>query len=268
MKATISEGENLSEIQSLTDRAESLSQAVDWWNTAMIWALVFAAIAAIVVVATTRRAITSAKQLSSAQEELIRAKDRQLAIDLRDKDAKIADAVRGSSEANLRAEEAKERAMNTGKEVAKLQTEAADAKRRQAEAEKQLAEVKIRQTPRNLRRPSDMVLSILKTAPPGKAKIWYQQADAESALFAMGLNFRLRDAGWQILEYKAIPSSIVYGAGNQDIDFLMRDLLVIHSSDSLQALVRVLQLAAITWGGLGDPKLPDDTPRIIIHPKP
>jgi len=82
------------------------------------------------------------------------------------------------------------------------------------------------------------------------------------------LQLRLRDAGWQILGFKAIPSSIVYGAGNEDIDFLMRDLAVGFPSDSVQALVRAMNAAAITVGGLGDPKLPDDTLRIIIHPKP
>jgi hypothetical protein len=231
-----------------------LESASSWANVAVVALTLFAAVAGVL-------AWHFPSKLSAVKDAaLVRFQDEaKVAISL-------ADAR--SAEANEKAAEANERAVNAGKEVVVLQKEAAEARRRQAEAEKQLAEVKIRQTPRNLRIPSDMVLSILNTAPPSKAIIWYQQADAESALFAMGLNLRLRDAGWQILEYKAIPSSIVYGAGNQDIDFLMRDLHVIHSSDSLQALVRVLELAAITWGGLGDPKLPDDTPRIIIHPKP
>ena len=173
-----------------------------------------------------------------------------------------------SAQANARAAEANERVLKAGKEVAKLQTEAAEARRSLAETEIRLSEVKIRQTPRNLRIPSDMVLSILKNAPPGKAIILYQQADAESALFATGLRLRLGDAGWQILGFKAIPSSIVYGAGNEDIHFVMKDLVNGLQSDSVQVLVKVFNAAAITWGGFGDPKLPDDTPRIIIHPKP
>lgn len=91
----------MSEIQSLTERAESLSQSVDWWNTALIWALVFGAIAAIALVVTTRIGITRAKQLSDVQAELIGAKDRQLAIDLRDKDKKIAEADARAVEAQL-----------------------------------------------------------------------------------------------------------------------------------------------------------------------
>lgn len=70
----------------------------------MIWALVFAAFAAIAVVITTRIGITRAKQLSDVQGELIKAKDGQLAIDLRDKDIKIADAIQRAAEADEKAE--------------------------------------------------------------------------------------------------------------------------------------------------------------------
>jgi hypothetical protein len=90
-KATVSEGEKVSEIQSLALRARDLSQAVDRWNTAMIWALVLTALAAVLVVVTTRVALTKAKKLAGVQEELIRAKDAQLTSDLKEKDAKIAD---------------------------------------------------------------------------------------------------------------------------------------------------------------------------------
>src|SRR2546425_7214907 len=100
IRAAISEVENVSEIQSLTTRAQDLSQSVEWWNEAIIWALVFAAIAAVAVVITTRIAITRAKQLADAQDAVIKAKDRQLAIDLLEKDKQIA-------EANARGEAAK-----------------------------------------------------------------------------------------------------------------------------------------------------------------
>jgi hypothetical protein len=73
----------------------------------MIWALVFAAIAAVAVVLTTRIALTRAKQVTGAQTELIDAKDRQLAHDLKSKDEKIADAGAAASAANERAETAR-----------------------------------------------------------------------------------------------------------------------------------------------------------------
>ncbi|HYK58145.1 MAG TPA: hypothetical protein VEV85_01835 [Bryobacteraceae bacterium] len=90
--ATKLEGENVPEIQSLTLRVNALNQSVDWWNTAMVWALVFAALAAVAVVVTTRVALMRAKELGDVQAELIQAKDRQLTLDLKDKDSKIAQA--------------------------------------------------------------------------------------------------------------------------------------------------------------------------------
>lgn len=87
-----SEGENVSEIQTITNRVFSLNQATDWWNVAMVWALVLAALSAIAVVGTTVMALKRSKQAGDAQSELIKAKDNQLAIDLKDRDVKIADA--------------------------------------------------------------------------------------------------------------------------------------------------------------------------------
>jgi len=88
--ATKLEGENVPEIQSLTLRVNALNQSVDWWNTAMVWALVFAALAAVAVVVTTRAPLMRAKELGDVQAELIQAKERQLTLDLKDKDSKIA----------------------------------------------------------------------------------------------------------------------------------------------------------------------------------
>jgi hypothetical protein len=44
-----SEGENVDEIQSLTQRVSDLGQAVDFWNVVMLWGLALAAAAAISV---------------------------------------------------------------------------------------------------------------------------------------------------------------------------------------------------------------------------
>jgi len=88
--AQISNGEPTQEIQALTLRIQHLDQKVDWWNTAMIWALIFAALAAVAVVVTTRMALVRAKQLTDSQADLDRAKDRQSSADSHDKDLKIA----------------------------------------------------------------------------------------------------------------------------------------------------------------------------------
>ncbi len=131
MKSPImAEGEKVSDIQSLTLRVQDLDKDVDLWNTAIIWALVFGAIAALAVVFTTAVAFRKAKQLTDAQAELIRAKDGQLAIDLKNKDVKIEDAKRDaagaqkeSGIANQRAGEANARAETERVERLKLEAQ-------------------------------------------------------------------------------------------------------------------------------------------------
>lgn len=98
----------MSEIQLLTERVRALNQSTDWWNDKMVWALVLAAVAAIFVVLTTVMALKRAGQMNEAQSELIKAKDRELAVDLGDKGLKIAEAQRGAAEANERATKAQQ----------------------------------------------------------------------------------------------------------------------------------------------------------------
>jgi hypothetical protein len=86
----------MSEIQSLISRVQWLATSVDRWNRAMLWGLVAAAIAAFWIVISTRLTVTRAKQLSIAQDELSDAKGRQLSLDLRDKDLRIAGLNRDS----------------------------------------------------------------------------------------------------------------------------------------------------------------------------
>ena len=90
------EGENVSEIQALTERVEALSHSVDLWNLVMLWALAFAALAAIVVGLTTRIVITRGGQLSTAQQLLSKAKERVFLSD-------ISATQRAAAEANERA---------------------------------------------------------------------------------------------------------------------------------------------------------------------
>ena len=119
----ISEGENVSEIQSLTTRISYLSQSSDFWNTWMLWTLVFAFVAAGAVAFITRMSIVCAKQLAEAQDELISAKGRQLSFDLRDKDVKISKANDDAAHANERAATAIERSALLEKDAAQARLE-------------------------------------------------------------------------------------------------------------------------------------------------
>src|ERR1700689_1920748 len=95
-----SEG-NVSDIQTLTDRVDALSHSIDSWNFWMVVMLVIAAAAAAGGVVTTRTVIYKSRQLSQAQVRLSTAKDAQLAITLKDKDQKIAEANDRASQADL-----------------------------------------------------------------------------------------------------------------------------------------------------------------------
>lgn len=93
------------EIHSLAERARILSQATDWWNDKMVLSLILAAVAAVLVVLTTVMALKKAGQTNEAQSDLIRAKDRQLALELRDRDVQIEGAKKVAADANKATED-------------------------------------------------------------------------------------------------------------------------------------------------------------------
>lgn len=69
----------MSDIQALTERAHALGEKVDFWNNWMIWALIAAAVAAAIVVITTRMAIVRAGELAEMQEQIIAFVNKQAA---------------------------------------------------------------------------------------------------------------------------------------------------------------------------------------------
>jgi hypothetical protein len=253
--ATKSEGEGVTEIQSLTARAEQLSQDVDWWNTAMIWALVFAAIAAVAVVVTTRIALVRAKQLSDAQDRLIQAKDSQLALDLRGKDEKIAGLEKEAADAKTAQQ--------------KVEIDLSKQRERTANAEIELEKVRQRQAPRGIPPNAESaMLSILKGAPPGKAAIVYQQGSPETFGFATTLwSFFIFHTGWQVSKPQP-ASSIVSGKGfafNTDVILMMHDLD--KPSASQIALSQALAAAGFRIGSVRDDSLPIDLVVLLVSPK-
>jgi uncharacterized iron-regulated membrane protein len=112
----------MSELESLTTRATELSSRVDFWNNAVIVALVVTALAAVAIVVSQRLAFVRAKQLSDAQDHITRVKESEAKVGqdrirnelaasvakAKEADARIAEAQRGSAEANERATKAQE----------------------------------------------------------------------------------------------------------------------------------------------------------------
>jgi len=172
--ALAAEGVQVYDIQALTIRAQELSQSVDRWNTAMVWALVFTALAAIAVVVTTRIVLTKAKQLAQTQDALIRAKDQKLALDLRDKDLKI-------SEASLEAASATEKAEK--ERLARL------------ELEKQVA-------PRRLTGTQKTTMADLLKGNSAAIVVVSAIVDAESSDLADDFDTAFKESHWQTLRIK------------------------------------------------------------------
>jgi hypothetical protein len=189
--ATHSEGENMPEIQSLTIRVQSLSHSVDWWNTAMIWGLALAAIAAVFVVIATRIVVSKTGELSTAQDLLSEAKDR-------DRDVKIAEAQKAAGEAHERASKADERAFKTEKEAARLTKEAEDERMARVKIEERVAW-------RHLTKEQQSgIAGRLKRFANQWGNIGRVSYDAEITAFATDIAQTLSAAGWHVLPPSAI----------------------------------------------------------------
>ena len=104
---THSHGENMSEIQSLADEVQRLSQSVNSWNAWIIGSMAITAVVASCLVIVQSKAITTARSLSAAQAMLLQAKEERLAKELREKDELIATVNERAALADERAAEAK-----------------------------------------------------------------------------------------------------------------------------------------------------------------
>jgi hypothetical protein len=112
----------MSELESLTSRATELSSRADFWNNAVLWALLVTALAAAAIVVSQRLAFVRAKQFSDVQGNIARIKEADAKVErervakeladavarAKEADARIAEAQRGSAEANARATKAQE----------------------------------------------------------------------------------------------------------------------------------------------------------------
>ena len=161
-------------IQGLIDHAHDLSQKVDWWNGAMLWTLILAAIAATLVVITTRMVILRSGQLADAQNEIIELKESEASL-------KIAAAQKAAGEANERAAEANEKTER--EKLARLELERGVSPRRLTG--EQRAEL----------------TKLLRRVKAGVA-IVSPITDGEASDFADDLDSAIKGASWETLRIK------------------------------------------------------------------
>jgi hypothetical protein len=223
-----SEGENVSEIQALTLRTQSLSHAVDFWNLLMLWGLALAALAAVFVVIATRIVVTRTGQLTDAQDLLSDAKDRQNTADSKEKDKKIADALQQAAESNKAAGLANERAGNAEERAAEAN--------RVAEGEK-LARIKIEERMGGWKLPKDAQERVSEALKPFAGTHFSLAANPVENPFVETIDRILGESGWireAPLDDEGKPATVLL-AGKAMVAF-SSGLSVVVSEDQFVAL--------------------------------
>jgi hypothetical protein len=203
-----SKGENVDDIDSLTRLVNDLSGKVDWWNSAIIVAMIGAAFAATALVATQFIAFRRAGQLAAAQGSLGLAKDRKLSIELKDKDRQIAElgtkageanerattAEQHSAEANAKAEGFRLDIAKSNEAAAQAQAQVAGAMAEAARANLELAKLK---TPRNLTPEQREQIRVAISQFSGTPYDIWVSTDSDSAVLMEQIDAALRTAGWE-----------------------------------------------------------------------
>jgi hypothetical protein len=226
-KGTSSEGENVEEIQALTQRVNDLGQAVDFWNLFMLWGLALAAGAAIVIGVSTRLIVLRTGQQAEVQAALAVAKEGKLSSELKEKDRQIAvldakakEAEGGIETAKANAVEASAKAEGFRLDIAKANEAAALAQAQvegaKAEAAKANLELERVKSPRTLKNLSTLTES-LKAFKGTEYTFSLVFGDEESITLLRQLDGILTECGWvRIKPPHAYPAINIYG---QEQDF-------------------------------------------------
>jgi hypothetical protein len=292
----ISDGENASDIQALTSKVQALTDKYGFWNTWSVRLIAIGLVATAMYFFAQWMTNRRGNELNDAQAALIRAKDDQLSVDLKEKDVQIgrannsaniaqertaqltkdAEVARAAqAEANkeiaiakadaARAKEgtanAEAQSTKASVEVARLQVVVAGAEQKRAEAERALLELKEQLKPRHL---SDeqrtKLIDILSHGPTGTFELQFLANDPESQNFADQLSAALQQAGWTLHGMGANigPSP---GVGLQ---------IIVQNPESPRAVFLQRALGAIGFPANGTiaPGLPADTVTLLVGVKP
>lgn len=233
-----------------------------------------------------------ATQLKDAQAAVIRAKDEQLAGDLKDRDLRIAEAGSNAAQANEKARtlehanlilrndlnEAAGKVAAIQKDAADAQKDAADAKaaqqrvevewakqkERAAIAERALLELQERIKPRRISMEQrTRLVEMLKQGPKGPVDIACVLGDGEGLALAGQIDEVLKTSGW----LTSGVSQGVYAGGNPvGVGILVRDARTAPSYAAV--LQRAFGSVAIPLGGAEKADLPEGKVVILVGSKP
>jgi hypothetical protein len=209
-----------SKMESIISRVQVLGASADFWSSVVNVMLFFTAVVAILYFLATIRHSQINKQLRVAQENLSKAKDIQLALDIAKVKAdaeteskrieteakiriaeveagaetKIADAKKEASEASERAGKANERAGSLEHATELLRKGNIEAAAKLEEEKSKRIELAVSLLPRVFRDQSGAIMA-LKMFPNITARLEYL-ADSECLATAEQINFVLRQVGW------------------------------------------------------------------------
>jgi hypothetical protein len=178
---------DISPISSLNSEAQRLQSWIDRWSTVSLVALTLTIIAGAFTLAAQYFTGKYSKKLNSVQQELLAAKDTQLATDLREKDVRIALADERAGAANKSAAQAIEQAKQHELGIASAR----------AEAEKARLELARLRDPRRLS-PQAQQRIVQKLLPyRGQRFAFVVYPDPEPLALLASLDAMLKTAGWE-----------------------------------------------------------------------
>ena len=206
------------ELQALTNNVQELRESVDFWNTAMLWGLLFAALAAAWIGISTRLIVVRTDEQAKAEALLNAAKERQLQTDLKEKDVQIGNLKLRSDTAEAGIATAQGDAARALIEQQHVQIELAIQQKNAADAQRSLLELRERIKPRRLNdKDAAAFVAALKTFPRGTIDFGYTSAGGdESFNFAKQFLPLFEQAGWKVRNNSSIANHLdiqVIGVG-------------------------------------------------------
>lgn len=183
--------------QSLAQRIQAGTEAVNWWSDRYAWLVVIGVIVAACVFIAQFMFVRRAKELSAIEEQLRIEKARQGSIDTKNKDLEIASAKQAAAEATKRSAEIEHESVSLKSDIEKL---------RAANQELEAA-----LSPRFFSDQGGAASTLSKFA--GTDVIIEYLPDYECRRTALQIGFTLDQAKWNILSVNPNPNESVFFDG-------------------------------------------------------
>jgi len=249
----------MSNLDSLASRAGQLAAKVDFWNSAVVWALSITAIAAIAIVVSQRLAFVRAKKLSDVQESITKIKDAsaeqanlKLRTDLETETAKVTGLQTDATNAKVAQQ--------------RVEIDLAKQQERAAKAEKDLAQLRQTIQPRHLVSDQEStIIGALSGEPNGPVAILTVLGDGEALDFANEIDRVFKAAGWTVTG-GGVSQAVFSGSAPIGFGIVVRNAL--SAPPYAARIQRAFFSIGIPLGGAENAKLPETTVEIVVGRKP